>query len=568
MKNQSILNLLLIVIFGFIISGCDLVKEVKYQVTTNPLEMHGDSVKIAVTGTFPQKGINKKAKVEIVPMLGNVELEPVEVLGEKATGNGKKIMYKPGGSFEYNQVVKYKPEFEVADLNITGKIFKGSKEIDKISPIKIADGTIITPLLAKKEFKIIMSPDNFNRVTEKTFKAQINFDRAKSNIKPAELKESDIFEYANWLKAAETNSKISIKSINLVGYASPEGEVGTNTSLASDRASNSRNSVFDLAKKASNTKAQTEIYNLSTGGVNGEDWDGFKEELEKSDMNADEKALIIRVLEMYQDPVQRETEIRNMAKTFVYLEKNILPKLRRTEISIVYDQTGYTDEELIEISKSTPEKLTAEELLFTATLTDDMDEKLRLYNEGCNLFPVDIRMHNNAGAILFLKGNLDEAGFKFEAANSIEDNPISKNNLGAIQGTKGDKVKAKQLFVSATSAGSEVNYNLAYYDILENKYAAAISKYGSDDCFNKALAELLNRSVDKALKTINNSKDNDTGLGFYLKAIAAARQSNVDLVVENLKKSIEKDANFKAKAGRDREFLKYATTPNFMNVIK
>lgn len=568
MKNQSILSLLLVAIFGLIITSCDLVKEVKYEVTPNPLEMHGDSVKISVTGTFPQKGIKKKAKAEIVPMLGNTELEPVVVLGEKATGNGKKIMYKPGGKFEYNQVVKYKPEYEVTELKVTGRVFKGSKEKEKIAPIKIADGTIITPLLAKKEFKIIMSSDNFQRVTEKTYKAQINFDKAKSIVKPTELKEADMFEFANWLKAAETNPKIAIKSINIVGYASPEGEVGTNTSLAADRASNSKLSVTDLAKKAANTKAQTEIYNLSTGGVNGEDWDGFKAELEKSDMNADEKALIIRVLEMYQDPVQRETEIKNMAKTFVYLEKNILPKLRRTEIMVVYDQTGYSDEELIQISKATPEKLTAEELLFTATLTDDLDEKLRLYNEGCNLFPLDIRMHNNAGSMLYLKGNLEEAGYKFEAANSLEDNAISKNNLGAIQATKGNKDKAKQLFADAASAGSEVNFNLAYYDILENKYPDAISKYGTDDCFNKALAELLNGSIDTALKTLDNSKDKETGLGYYLKAVAAARQNNAEVCASNLKNAIGKDANFKAKAGRDREFLKFAANSSFMNVIK
>jgi outer membrane protein OmpA-like peptidoglycan-associated protein/tetratricopeptide (TPR) repeat protein len=565
MKNQSILSLFLIATFGFVISSCDLVKEVKYQVTPNPLEMHGDSVKISVTGTFPQKGIKKKAKAEIVPMLGNTELEPVVVLGEKATGNGKRIMYKPGGKFEYEQVIKYKPEFEVAELKVTGRIFKGSKEKEKITPLKIADGTIITPLLAKKEFKIIMSSDNFQRVTEKKFKAQINFDKAKSNVKPTELTDSDMFELTNWLKAAETNPKITIKSIQLTGFASPEGEVGSNSNLSSDRATSAKTSLLELAKKIGNTKAQSEIYNLAGSG---EDWDGFKVELEKSDMNADEKALIIRVLEMYQDPVQREIEIKNMAKTFVYLEKNILPKLRRTEITILYDQIGYSDEELISLSNTNSDKLTVEELLFTATLLESLDEKLRIYNEASNYFPLDIRTHNNAGAIMYLMGNLADAGYKFEAANSLEDNAVSKNNIGAIEATQGNKEKARQLFQEASSAGSEVNFNLAYYDILENKYAQAISKYGTDDCFNKALAELLNGSVDTALKTIDNSKDKETALGYYLKAIAAARQNNVDNVVLNLKNSFEKDANFKAKAGRDREFLKFAANSTFMNVIK
>lgn len=565
MKKNTLKGFLFISSVVALVASCDVIKDAKYTVNPNPLEMHGDTVKISATIEFPPKGIHKKAKAEVTPMLGNTPLKQITVLGEKATGNGNTVKYKPGGTFTYNDVVIYKPEMENADLTISGKVYKGTSEKEQIPLTVIGVGTKVTPLLVKKDFKVIMASDNFQRVTEKTFKAQINYEKAKSEVRANELKDKDIFEYMNWLKAAETNPKITIKSINIVGYASPEGEVGKNESLSSDRAAAAKDAAMKIAKNAKNTKAQTEIYNLSG---RGEDYDGFKMELEKSMMVQDEKQLVIRVLEMYKDPVQRESEMRNMAKTFVYLDKNVFPMLRRAEIQVVYDQIGYTDEELVAISKTNPEKLTIEELLFTATLTEDLAEKARLYTEASNLYPLDIRAHNNLGAVLYMQNNLTEAGYKFDAANSLQDNPISKNNLGAIQGMQGNKKKAKELFGQAAGAGPEVNYNLGIYNILEGNYPKAITNLGTDNSFNRALAQLLNGSPDVAVKTIDGSVDKESGMGYYLKAIAAARMDKVNEVASNLKSAFSKDATLKAKAAKDREFWKYRENPTYSDLVK
>jgi outer membrane protein OmpA-like peptidoglycan-associated protein len=565
MKKNTIKVLFFVAFSGLFLGSCDLIKDVKYAVTPNPLEMHGDSVKVTITAELPEKGIKKKASAEITPMLGSTPLKTVTIQGEKVSGNGNVIMYKPGGKITYTDVVKYKPEFENADLTVTGVIKKGTKEKDQIPSTKIADGTKITPLLVQKDFKVIMENDNFQRVTEQTFKAQINFDKSKSDLRKNELKDKDMVEFQNWLAAAETNPKINIKSIDIVGYASPEGEQGRNDALSTERAMTAKTATMDLAKKSKNAKAQTEIYNLSG---RGEDYDGFKVELEKSMMAQDEKQLVIRVLEMYKDPVQREAEMRNMAKTFVYLDKNVFPLLRRSEIIVKYDLTGYTDEELVAISKTDATKLTAEELMFTATLTEDLNEKLRLYNDGCLAYPMDIRFHNNAGACLYKLKNLTDAGFKFEAANSLQDNAISKNNLGAIAATNGEKTKAIQLFNSAKGAGSEVEYNLAYYSILAGKYAEAVSKCGTDNSFNKALAQILNGAPDAGVKTIDASSAKETAMGYYLKAVAAARMDKVDVVISNIKSAISKDASMKAKALKDREFLKFKDNANFTSVVQ
>ena len=565
MKKQTIKGLAFIVVASSMATSCKLMKDITYTITPNPLEMHGDSVRISAEISLPEKGIKKKVTAEITPMLGTTALKPITIQGEKVTGNGNSIQYKPGGTVKYSDIVLYKPEFESVDLTVVGTVKKGKKEKPMLAVKKVADGTIVTPLLVNKDFKVILEKDAFNRVTEKGFSAQFNFERGKSVIKPAELKEKDIADFKVWLAAAQSNPKIAIKSINLIGYASPEGEVGSNDSLSNERAAAAKSAVLAISKEAKNVKGQTEIYSLAG---RGEDYDGFKKELEKSTMNNDEKQLIIRVLEMHKDPITRETEMRNMGKTFAFLEDNVFTKLRRTEIVVTYDKTGYSDEELQKLSVSTPDSLTLEELLFTATLTNDLNEKLRVYQIAEKNFPTDYRTSNNVGAVLYMQNKMNDAKAEFEKANGLQDNAISKNNLGAVAGASGDRSGAKLLLDAASGAGDEVNYNLGILNIQDGLYNDAISHFGSEDSFNKALALLLAKSAGPDMTSLDGSADKESAQGFYLRAVSAARANNVASVVSNLKSAFAVDSSWKNKASKDREFLKYAEDASFSGIIK
>ena len=566
MKKQTIKGLAFIVAAGTMATSCDLIKDLSYEVTPKVLEMHGDSVRVSVDVQFPAKGIRKKVSAEITPLIGSTALKSVIVQGEKVTGNGNVILFKPGGKVTYSDVIAYKPEFEETQLKVTGSFSKGGKVKGAIPEKSIAQGTIVTPFLVNKDFKVILEKDAFTRVSEKGFSAQINFDKGKSIVKPTELKEKDIADLKVWLAAANSNPKITVKSFSVVGYASPEGEVGSNDSLSNERATAAKAAILGVALGAKNDKVKTEMFSLAG---RGEDFDGFKKELVASSMNNDEKQLIIRVLEMQKDPVTRETEMRNMGKTFTYLEQNIFTKLRRSEIQVTYDKLGHSDEELKALSVSHPDSLTIEELLFTATLTNDLNEKLNIYKVASKNFPTDYRGINNLGAVYFMQNKLDEAKAEFEKANGVKDNSISKNNLAAIAGVNGDREGAKKLLDQAKGAGSEVNYNLGILNIQDGLYNDAVSNFGAENTFNKALAQLLSATAAGAdIKTLDGSADKESAQGFYLKAIISARQDNLDATISNLKNSFAKDGSFKAKALKDREFLKYAENPNFSGAVK
>ena len=566
MKKQSIKVLALIAVTGTLATGCQLLKDVEYTATPNPLEMHGDSVRVKVDITFPEKGIHKKAAAEITPMIGSTNLNPIRIQGEKATGNGDVIQYKAGGNVSYEDIVPYTPEMENTFLSITGKIYKGTKEKGEIEKIDIAPATIITPLLVNKDFKVIIAKDEFRRVTEETFMAQINYDKGKSNVKASETRQDDIKAYQTFLENAQNDPKVALKSINITGYASPEGEEDKNNTLSSDRAASGKAASVKLAKSAKNETAAGEVYN-EIG--KGEDYVGFKKELEMdSVMDEDDKNLVLRVLETIQDPAEREKAMRDMGKTFNYLDKKIFPQLRRAEMVAVYDQTGFSDEELMALTVSNSDTLNLEELLFAATLYTDLNEKMRVYKIAETRFPDDYRTSNNVGAILYMQNKVAEAKAQFEKANGVMDNPVSKNNLGAVAGVEGDRSKSMDLLNQAGGAGSEVSYNKGVLNIQDGDYSSAVSNLGSDASFNKALAELLNGSASSVAGIVDGSADAETGQGYYLKAVAAARQDDLQGIVNNLKSAIAKDGSYKTKAGNDREFYKYLENASFTTLIK
>jgi len=562
--------LIFVLFAGSFMTSCDLLKDVKYTVTPNPLELHGDSVKVTVDVTFPEKGIKKKAKVEVTPMLGNTALKTVTITGEKVESNGTKIEYKAGGSYKYTDVVAYKSEFENADLKVTGKVYKGDKEKEgQFEETKIADATIVTPLWVNKDFKVIYHKDEFKRVTKQSTSALINFDKGKSDLRSTEMKDKDMVDYKNWLVAAQTNAKIAITGIDLNGWASPEGEDAFNVNLSSERAATAEKVLNDLATSLKLGKITS---NVLKKNPNGPDTKGLKDYLKTSTIPAADQDIIIRMMAIAgksdtTGKTARKT-LMDLGKVYQDLENLCFPGLRRVEIKTNYDLTGYTDEELKSVSKATPDSLDVEELLFTATLTTDPNEKLRLYNVAIKNYPKDYRVHNNAGAVLYAQNKLTEAKAAFEKSNALKENTIAKNNLAAIAGASGDRKKSRELLTQAKGAGDEVSYNNGILDIQDGKYSAAITNFGKPSSFNLALAQLLNGKPADCITTIDGSVDKESAQGFYLKAVASARLDKVDAVASNLKNAIAKDASLKLKAANDREFLKYIDNATFTSVVK
>ena len=560
--KTTIFQVFSFVAFSLLLSACGglgkmekHIEELNAKAEPEPLIVRGDMVEVNITGRFPEKYFHKKVVVEATPVLvydGGESAYPKQgYQGEDAAGNYEVIPYEAGKSFSYTESVPFEPGMENSTLELRISGTKGNQAAT-FDPLPIGTGVITTPYLVQSDDMFLIAEDNFQRVLSYTKEATVNYAYNSSSVRSSELRDQDIKEMAEFVKFAAEHDSITITGTNVEAYASPEGEITLNEDLAQERAESANNIIAKEMKRRKIAPENGDAFYMNV--PKGEDWEGFKELMQQSSI--EDKELILSVLSMYSDKNKREQEIKNISKTYKEIEKDILPSLRRSQIVVNYDVEGYTDAELIDLSKSNPDILTIEELLFAATLFENLNDKLEVYENAERVHPNDYRAANNVGYCLMMQNKMGEAKSQFEKANNLESNAVSMNNLGCIARLEGDREKAMEMFNGASAAGSAVNYNKGIVMIQTGDYDSAISNMGNNNTFNRALAQVLNGDVSGAQSTMDASGD-DSAMADYLRAIIAARNNTGADVVSNLAKAVEKDGSLANKAKMDLEFRNY-----------
>jgi tetratricopeptide (TPR) repeat protein len=552
MNLRSTRTYALVILAGIAFTGCTVIKDVTYTVTPSPLEAHGDSVRVNVTGNIPEKSINKSVIADITPTIrwegGEKQLKMVTIQGEKAAANGIVINSKTGGNFSYSDVVPYEEGMFQSELFVQAMAGKGVKRKD-MGELKIADGVKATPYLVQDDELPIFAQDKFQRIINEKSVATINYLVNSSQVRGSELRDDDIKSWKEFLVKLKEDERLEGKGLSVDAYASPEGEVDKNDRLANNRAQSATGTMKSMAKRA---KLEELDSSYEEKGL-GEDWSGFRKLMEESDI--EDKNLIIRILETYTDVNEREKEIKNLSRTYTEISKNILPKLRRSEMTLSYDVIGFSDEELTDISMNNPDSLNLEELLYAANLHSDMNDQLAVYKNAEARFTDDNRAANNIGVIYLKQGKDTDAAAQFTKADNIMSDAITSNNLGIIARRDGDRKKAAELFRNGMSAGDEAAYNLGIVNIQDGSYDRAVSNMKGYDSFNSAMATMLNGDPGAAMTILQRSPDNDTAIGHYLMAIISARQGDSGAVSSHLATAVAKDPMLRDRAMKDAEFL-------------
>ncbi|RPG81712.1 MAG: hypothetical protein CBC74_001315 [Crocinitomicaceae bacterium TMED114] len=527
------------------------IEELNLKMNPEPLTLRGSEVELNLSGTFPEKYFAKKAIIEATPVLvwegGEAAFETQGFQGEDAAGNYTMVPFKSAKSFDYTAKVAYQEGMEDGarlELRISGTM--GSKSMD-FAPVVLGDGVITTQNWIMSDDRFVIGADAFQRVVSYTEEAEIHYAYNRSNVRSAELRDDDIAAMKEFFAFAADHDSVMLKGTQVSAYASPEGEITLNEDLAMERSESANAAVAKLLKRA---KIDVED-GFFGNNPKGEDWAGFQDLMRASEI--EDKDLILRVLSMYSDKNRREEEIKNIAKTYKEIEKEILPALRRSMITVNYDIEGYTDEELMAIAMEAPADLTVEEVLYAATLFDSNDDKLKVYQAASSTHTDDWRGPNNEGVVLMAMGKLNQAADRFMAADERGDSPVINNNLGAVARMKGNLTDAKRYLTGASGAGDAVKYNKAILAIQEGNYSQAVSNFSGENTVNAALAKLLNGDANGAKTILNNSED-DSAVAHYVMAVANARLGNAAAAKEHRDMAVQKDASLSAKASADLEF--------------
>ena len=563
MIKKIYLPLMLLMTLAFV--GCN--KDMKplsadyFTVTPSPLEVVGGQVPATVTGTFPEKYFDKKSVVTVTPYLvyadGETAGTPFVYQGEKVEGNDQAISYKMGGVVSMPVNFKYIPAMRKSELQLAFKVQRGKKTYD-LPRVTVAEGVISTAEIANaQELNPAITPDKFQRIIEEKYSADIMFLIQQANLRSEQLKSEQMNALHNEIKAATEAPNKELTNINVASYASPDGGVKLNTGLAENREGNTTKLINKDLKKA---KIEVPVDAKYTA----QDWEGFQELVSKS--NIQDKELILRVLSMYQDPEQRETEIKNISSVYKTLADEILPQLRRSRLTLNYEIIGKSDEEIANLAATDPKQLNIEEILYAATLTNDPAKKADIYTKASQQFPNDYRAFNNLGKLAYQAGDLDKAQSYVKKAESIKSAPEVNMNLGLIALAKGDKAAAESYLGKAAGA-KELNETLGNLYVAQGQYERAVNAFGDTKTNSAALAQILAKDYNKAKNTLAGIATPDAYTD-YLMAVLGARTNNTSMLTSSLKSAVAKNPALAKKAATDLEFAKYYTNADFMSIVK
>ena len=535
------------------------------SVNPSPLTVVGNQVEAEITGTFPVKKFAKNAVLTVTPVLkyngGEAVSKSVTYVGESAKENGQVVSYKEGGKYTQVAVFDYVPKMAKSELYLRFEARSGNKVVT-LPEVKIADGVISTAKLAvatAEEVKPQIAADKFQRIIQEVQEADIRFLIQQTTLRNSELKSQEMKDLHAAIKDANTAENKAINKIEVAGYASPDGEQGLNEKLADKRQANAEKYLAKQLKKA---KVNAEI----ESNVTAEDWAGFQKAMEAS--NIQDKELVLRVLSMYTDPEERETQIKNLSAVYKTIANEILPALRRSRLILTTDLIGKSDEEIAALAKNDPRALSVDELLYAATLTQDAAEKMALYTKATEIFPQDYRAYNNIGMLYFAEGKVADARRSFAKALQMVPADADVNyNAGIAAMAENDLVQAEQHLGKAAGTKGDLKAAMGTLYTMKGDYTAAKTAYGQEATNNAAVQQILNEDYAAARQTLARvAKPNATTA--YLAAVVGARTNDRDAVYSNLKLAVQRNAQMKAKAQNDIEFAKYQADAQFQAIVK
>ncbi len=537
--------------------------DIKLTVTPEILTLNNGIVAADINVTFPVEYFNAKAVLKVTPVIvfeGGEVAGPAKYLqGSKVDENYTVVDKKSGGSYTQHVEFPYDPRMDQCALQLRAEIKCPGGKCKEFTLVNLNTGAIPTKEQAAvlagndaaakaalaKEFGLtvayglntmqkdlkygdLMEPmaNNYKKVTTVVDKTDLLYAINSSKVTKKNEKAANLDAFKADVDEKLQNDRAT-QNIAVKGYASPDGPVTFNDKLSKARSESGKKVVAKLLKDAG-----LEI----DAAAYGEDWDGFKELVEKS--NIKDKNLILQVLSLYNSPAERETEIKNMSSVFNELKSDILPELRRSQIVNSTDIQGKTDAEIMEAFRK-GQNLTVEEMLYAAeTLANGAEEQVAILTAASKKYN-DARVWNNLGVAQTKAGDKAAALKSFDKAAKMDSSKELNKNLLLANLANNKTAEAKKY---AAAADSQAKAAMA---AAEGDYKAASKGL---EGYNAAVASVMNNDLPAAKRAIAKDTSADAD---YLRAVIASKEGDLKTAEAQLKSAVSKNPKLAEKAAKD-----------------
>ena len=552
MKITKILFLSLII---SILTSCGLsnmaskYESVNINVTPPTLQAHAGNVEVNIDASFPEKYFAKTSTVEFTPVLisggGEKKFKSIVIQGEEATGGEATVFYTTGGKFSYQDKIPYTNDMMESKLELRAIGKSKDKEL-AFDSRTIANGVLATSTRVQNTEDLSFAKSNYEKETILEESAIIYFLVNQSNIRTTEKSDDDIRRLEEFASLGNKTHSIEVKS-----YASPEGSVDLNDNVSDKRAASTLRFLKKMLKKANLDGVDNK--DLYTEVSEGEDWEGFNKLMRNSDIK--DRRRITKIVNSVEDLEKREQAIRDMAEIYDAIEKDVLPQLRKAKITIRSFEPKKSDSLILELAKNNAAALDMKELLYSASLTDDIDQKISIFNSASEIHN-NWKGYNNIACLMLENNRLNEAKKYLSKAEKLNNTASNiQNNKAVIAAWEGDLELAKKLYNKGATTK-----NKALLDLRTANYKKASRFFKNKNTHNAALAKMLNGQ--------NSTCNENTAECNYLNAISYARSANEDMMIKSLKSAITKNIKYKEEAKKDLEFVNYMTNEKFLNATK
>ena len=262
---------------------------------------------------------------------------------------------------------------------------------------------------------------------------------------------AEIGKIVSTIDVVRNNRNVEITSVEIHGYASPEGSYAHNAYLASHRTQSLTayvRGLYDLPR---------DLFRMSS---TAEDWDGLRALVSGSDLPSRESLLSI-IDDASLDADAREARIKSEhPEDYAFMLREWYPGLRHSDYTVSYVVRPYTAEEALDVMRRAPHEVSVQEMYRASQLLPEgSSEQSSALLLAASTYPDDATANYNAAVASLRLG--DYAGAERYASRSGS-GAGTDNVLGIVALSRGDHAAAAGYFRRAAAQGlSEASANLS-----------------------------------------------------------------------------------------------------------
>lgn len=336
--------------------------------------------------------------------------------------------------------VAYEPWMRAADFKVNEQVFSCRNLIVDAKTPTIKNGILPPAYVPTYHYTYITPPAEPVKERSESYTARLNFVVAKYELLRDYKNNAQVLAEADRIvRELKADANLTLKTLKVTGYASPEGNYNSNMTLSKNRA-------YAFVNYLRETHGLSE--NLIAIDWKGEDWDGLRKAVSES--NLDYRDRVLSIIDDNSNITRRKQLMQGLGANYRYLLDNYYPPLRRNDYTISYVAKPFSVEEAREVIKNKPQQLSLNEMFLVAnSYPRESEEFKEVFDIASRLYPEDPIASLNNATLEVEKGAVDAGMARLVHMNM----PEAWNNLGLAYIYKKDYERAKEYFQRAAAAG-------------------------------------------------------------------------------------------------------------------